>query len=147
MYVCIYVCRYVRIAIYLMIHFQKMNSWFRVVHIVAVSYRASTFATPLTAGECSSASFNRHVGYVLRGNVITEYPVMNNIQCRKKCRNAANCMSVNVIKNADCSSLCQLNKAKKESSPSGQFVARGGSEYFGLKVSHFDRKVCCVILV
>ena len=113
-----------------------MNYWFKILYITVLSRWTPTSAE-LTVGSCSFSSYNRVLGYILRGNVVSEYNVPHGIECRELCDKAANCLSVNLFKKSENSFLCQLNKARKEDSLSEQFVKSGGGEYFGMKVKHF----------
>ena len=117
-------------------------SWFKIWYIAALSrWTITPTSAEFTAGShCSSSSYNRVMGYILRGDVVSEYNVPHGIECRKMCDKAANCLSVNLLKKGEGSFLCQLNKARKENSSPEQFVKSGGGEYFGMKVKHAIHK-------
>ena len=117
-----------------------MNYWFKILYITVLSrWILTPTSAEFTVGSCSFSSYNRVLGYILRGNVVSEYSVQQRIECRKLCDKAANCLSVNLFKKSENGFLCQLNTARKENSLSEQFVKSGGGEYFGMKVKHFSQ--------
>ncbi|CAB4006855.1 brevican core, partial [Paramuricea clavata] len=81
---------------------------------------------------------NRAIGYILRGFMIGEIKVSTVIECKRRCVIGANCLSLNILTNADGSFVCQLNSERKESGVKEQFVSHGAGEYYGLK----EKKLC-----
>ena len=85
-------------------------------------------------GWCSSSSFSRAIGYILRGFLLGEMEVSTVMECKKRCVVSANCLSLNILTNVDGSFVCQLNSERKEAGAKEQFVPHGAGEYYGLKV-------------
>jgi hypothetical protein len=83
---------------------------------------------------CSTSSFSRNIGYILRGFLLAEVEVSDMIECQRRCMISANCLSLNILANADETLLCQLNSGRKENGVSEQFVQHEAGEYYGLKV-------------
>ena len=84
---------------------------------------------------CTSASFSRSIGYILRGFLLGEFEVGDIMECKKRCIISANCLSLNILPNPNGGFVCQLNSGLKEDGVRGQFVPHGAGEYYGLKVS------------
>ena len=96
-----------------------------------------SLATGSGFGSCTSSSFSRSIGYILRGFLLGEVNVADMMECKKRCIISANCLSVNILTNADGGLVCQLNSGRKEDGVSEQFVQHGSGEYYGLKVNNF----------
>ena len=74
-----------------------------------------------------------------------EVKVGDIMECKKRCIIAANCLSVNILTNADRGFACQLNSALKENANRRQFVQHVAGEYYGLKkrgLCKRDGKTC-----
>ncbi len=56
--------------------------------------------------SCTSSSFLRSVGYILRGFLLGEVEVGDIMECKKRCIISANCLSLNILTNADGRSAC-----------------------------------------
>ncbi|XP_028399197.1 collectin-10-like [Dendronephthya gigantea] len=92
----------------------------------------STKIRPLKTDENSlctkPASFTKVLGYVLLGFVVGEMSVTSFLECSMRCAIAVNCLSSNMLTNADGSFTCQLNKGIKDNDQ-GQFVPHPNGEY------------------
>ena len=85
--------------------------------------------------SCTSSSFSRSVGYILRGFLLGEFEVGDIMECKKRCIISANCLSLNILTSSNGRFVCQLNSGLKEDGVREQFVQHGAGEYYGLKVS------------
>ena len=94
-----------------------------------------TMASISSFTSCTSSSFSRSVGYILRGFLLGELEVGDVMECKKRCIISANCLSLNILMNSNGPSVCQLNSGRKEDGVREQFVQHGAGEYYGLKVS------------
>ena len=88
--------------------------------------------------SCTSFSFTRSIGYILRGFVLGEIDVNDITECKKRCIISTNCLSINILTNANGGFVCQLNSGRKENGAREQFVQHGAGEYYDLKVNAFD---------
>ena len=86
-------------------------------------------------GSCFSSYYTRATGHTLRGFIIVEMEVDTVIECKRRCVYTANCLSLNILTNADGSIVCQLNSGLKENAAREQFVPHGAGEYYSLKVT------------
>lgn len=95
-----------------------------------------SISAPSASGfaSCTSSSFSRSIGYILRGFLLGEVEVGDIMECKKRCIISVNCVSVNILANADERFVCQLNSGRKEDGVREQFVQHGAGEYYGLKV-------------
>ena len=84
--------------------------------------------------SCTSSSFSRSIGYILRGFLLGEVEVGDIMECKKRCIISANCLSLNILTNADGRFVCQLNSGRKDNCVREQFIPHGAGEYYGLKV-------------
>ena len=91
-----------------------------------------------TGGSRFSISSDRVIGFVLRGNTVSEIEVVNQVDCRSRCAEVVNCKSVNLFANAEGKFVCQLNNATKGESAAAQFVRNTGGDSFELKAVHLN---------
>ena len=117
------------------------------VHFILFLLECLSIWAAKSAGfaSCTSSSFTRSIGYILRGFVLGEIDVPDVMECKKRCIISANCLSVNILTNANGGFVCQLNSGRKENGASEQFVQHGAGEYYGLKekkLCHNDGKNC-----
>ncbi len=106
------------------------------IHFIFIILQTLSISVAGTSGfaSCTSSSFSRSIGYILRGFLLGEVKVGDVMECMKRCIISANCLSLNILTNADGRLLCQLNSALKEYGVREQFVSHGAGEYYGLKV-------------
>ena len=117
---------------------QKMNFTGRSrLYLLLVLLQCSTvtMASISDFASCTSSSFSRSVGYILRGFLLGEFEVGDVMECKKRCIISANCLSLNILTNPNGRPVCQLNSGRKEDGVREQFVQHGAGEYYDLKVS------------
>jgi hypothetical protein len=115
----------------------NINGWkiLLIAAVLQISVASLAKAAQSGAGGwCSSSSFSRAIGYILRGFLLGEMEVSTVMECKKRCVVSANCLSLNILTNVDGSFVCQLNSERKEAGAKEQFVPHGAGEYYGLKV-------------
>ena len=107
------------------------------LHFLLVLFQCLNMTMASVSGfaSCTSSSFSRSVGYILRGFLLGEFEVGDIMECKKRCIISANCLSLNILPNPNGGFVCQLNSGLKEDGVRGQFVPHGAGEYYGLKVS------------
>ena len=93
-----------------------------------------TMASISSFTSCTSSSFSRSVGYILRGFLLGEIEVGDFTECKNRCIISENCLSFNILMNSNGPSVCQLNSGRKEDGVREQFVQHGAGQYYGLKV-------------
>ena len=105
-------------------------------HVILVLLQCFNISGASASGFalCTTSSFSRSIGYILRGFLLGEVEVGDVMECMKRCIISANCLSLNILTNADGRLLCQLNSALKEYGVREQFVSHGAGEYYGLEV-------------
>ena len=74
--------------------------------------------------SCTSSSFSRSVGYILRGFLLGEFEVGDIMECKKRCIISVNCLSLNILTNSNGRFVCQLNSGLKERRPRAVCTAR-----------------------
>ena len=120
------------------------HSW---LHFILFFLACSNISATKSAGfaSCTSSSFTRSIGYILRGFILGEIDVPDITECKKRCIISANCQSVNILSSVNGGFVCQLNSGRKENGASEQFVQHGAGEYYGLKekkLCKYDGKIC-----
>ena len=103
--------------------------------LVLLQCLTTTMASVPGFASCTSSSFSRSVGYILRGFLLGELEVGDVMECKKRCIISANCLSLNILMNSNGPSVCQLNSGRKEDGVREQFGQHGAGEYYGLKVT------------
>ncbi len=112
-------------------------------HVILVLLQCFNISGASASGfaSCTTSSFSRSIGYILRGFLLSEVEVGDIMECKKRCIISANCLSLNILTNTDGRFVCQLNSGRKENGVRELFVRHGAGDYYGLKVY----KSCIII--
>ena len=104
------------------------------LHFLLVLLQCLNMAMVGVFALCTSASFSRSIGYILRGFLLGEFEVGDIMACKERCIISINCLSLNVLTNPNGGFVCQLNSGLKEDGAPEQFVQQEDRQYYGLKV-------------
>ena len=105
------------------------------LHFLLVLLQCLNMAMVGVLALCTSASFSRSIGYILRGFLLGEFEVGNIMECKERCIISVNCLSLNVLTTSNGGFVCQLNNGRKEDGADEQFVQHVAGQYYGLNVS------------